>query len=172
MRAFTYERAGDIAAAAMQAASQPGAKFIAGGTNLLDLMKVEVERRTHLVDVSRLPLREIDETPDGGLRIGALVSNTDLAADQPRAPALSGAVAGAADRRLGPVAQPGDDGRQPAAAHALPLFLRRRHALQQAPAGQRLLGAGGLQPHARHPGRERRLHRRAPVRHGGRAWRR
>ena len=81
MRAFTYERP-DSVAAAMQAASQPGASFIAGGTNLLDLMKIDVEQPTHLVDISRLPLREVAETPDGGLRIGALVSNTDLAADQ------------------------------------------------------------------------------------------
>jgi xanthine dehydrogenase YagS FAD-binding subunit len=81
MRAFTYERPPNVAAA-MQAASQPGASFIAGGTNLLDLMKIDVEQPTHLVDISRLPLREIAETAEGGLRIGALVSNTDLAADQ------------------------------------------------------------------------------------------
>ena len=81
MRAFTYERPDNVAAA-MQAASQPGASFIAGGTNLLDLMKIDVEQPTHLVDISRLPLREVAETADGGLRIGALVSNTDLAADQ------------------------------------------------------------------------------------------
>lgn len=81
MRAFTYERP-DTVAAAMQAASQPGASFIAGGTNLLDMMKIDVEQPTHLVDISRLPLREVAETPGGGLRIGALVSNTDLAADR------------------------------------------------------------------------------------------
>ncbi len=81
MRPFTYERP-DSLAAAMQAASQPGASFIAGGTNLLDLMKIDVEQPTHLVDISRLPLRDVAETPEGGLRIGALVSNTDLAADQ------------------------------------------------------------------------------------------
>ena len=81
MRAFTYERPDNVAAA-MQAGSEPGASFIAGGTNLLDLMKIDVEQPTHLVDISRLPLREVAETPDGGVRIGALVSNTDLAADQ------------------------------------------------------------------------------------------
>ncbi len=81
MRAFSYERPNSVAAA-MQAVSQPGASFIAGGTNLLDLMKIDVEQPTLLVDISRLPLREVAETPDGGLRIGALVSNTDLAADQ------------------------------------------------------------------------------------------
>jgi len=65
MRAFTYERP-DTVAAAMQAASQPGASFIAGGTNLLDLMKIDVEQPTHLVDISRLPLREVAETPTAG----------------------------------------------------------------------------------------------------------
>jgi xanthine dehydrogenase YagS FAD-binding subunit len=77
---FTYERASSPAAAAA-AAAKPGAKFIAGGTNLLDLMKLQVETPTHLVDISRLPLDQIAETSGGGLRIGALVRNSDLAAD-------------------------------------------------------------------------------------------
>jgi xanthine dehydrogenase YagS FAD-binding subunit len=81
MRAFTYERAKDPAAAA-RAAAQPGAKFLAGGTNLLDLMKIEVETPTHLVDVQDLGFDKIEATSDGGLRIGALVTNTDLAADK------------------------------------------------------------------------------------------
>ncbi len=81
MRAFTYERAKDPVEAARIVASRPGAKFIAGGTNLLDLMKIEVETPTHLVDVQDLQLDRIERTGDGGLRIGALVSNTDLAAD-------------------------------------------------------------------------------------------
>jgi xanthine dehydrogenase YagS FAD-binding subunit len=81
MKAFTYERANSVAAAARAAAEKPGAKFIAGGTNLLDLMKLEVETPTHLVNVNRLPLAAIEDTPDGGLRIGALVRNSDLAAD-------------------------------------------------------------------------------------------
>ncbi|WP_276122333.1 FAD binding domain-containing protein [Pararhizobium qamdonense] len=80
MRAFTYERASSIEAAAKAAASNPDAKFIAGGTNLLDLMKLEIETPTHLIDVNGLGLAEIEVTPDGGLRIGALVRNTDLAA--------------------------------------------------------------------------------------------
>ena len=78
MRAFTYERPAD-AGAALQAIARPGAKYIAGGTNLLDLMKVEVETPAHLVDVSRLPLAQIDEIENGGLRIGATVTNSDLA---------------------------------------------------------------------------------------------
>jgi xanthine dehydrogenase YagS FAD-binding subunit len=82
MKAFTYERAKDPVAAARIVAGQPGAKFIAGGTNLLDLMKIEVETPTHLVDVQELGFDRIEETSDGGLRIGALVTNTDLAADE------------------------------------------------------------------------------------------
>ncbi|MFZ6763627.1 FAD binding domain-containing protein [Pseudoroseomonas sp. WGS1072] len=81
MRAFTYERAESPAAAAAAVARNPEARFIAGGTNLLDLMKLEIEAPRHLVDVNRLGLDRIEETPEGGLRIGALVRNTDLAAD-------------------------------------------------------------------------------------------
>ncbi len=80
MRPFTYERASSVEAAAKAAASNSGAKFIAGGTNLLDLMKLEIETPTHLIDVNGLGLDTIDATPEGGLRIGALVRNTDLAA--------------------------------------------------------------------------------------------
>lgn len=81
MKAFTYERATTPAEAAAAAARTPGAKFIAGGTNLLDLMKLQIETPRHLIDVNRLGLDRIEATPDGGLRIGALVRNTDLAAD-------------------------------------------------------------------------------------------
>ena len=81
MRPFTYERARTPAEAAAAVARQPGAKFIAGGTNLLDLMKLQIETPSHLVDVNALGLDRIEPTSDGGLRIGALVRNTDLAAD-------------------------------------------------------------------------------------------
>ncbi|WP_115047509.1 FAD binding domain-containing protein [Xanthomonas arboricola] len=81
MKAFSYERATSPADAAAKAARQPGAKFIAGGTNLLDLMKLQIETPSHLIDVNGLSLDTIEETPDGGLRIGALVRNTELAAD-------------------------------------------------------------------------------------------
>lgn len=80
MRPFTYERASSPAQAAAVLAADPGAKLIAGGTNLLDLMKVGVESPTHLVDVNGLGLDRVEDTPDGGLRIGAGVRNTDLAA--------------------------------------------------------------------------------------------
>src|SRR5262245_34189878 len=81
MKSFTYERARSPAAAAATALRSPNAKFIAGGTNLLDLMKLEIETPAHLIDVNGLALDKIEPTPDGGLRIGALVRNTDLAAD-------------------------------------------------------------------------------------------
>jgi xanthine dehydrogenase YagS FAD-binding subunit len=82
MKAFTYERANSPAEAAAAAARAEGAKFIAGGTNLLDLMKLQIEVPTHLIDVNSLALDKIEATEEGGLRIGALVRNTDLAADQ------------------------------------------------------------------------------------------
>lgn len=82
MKAFTFERARTPAEAAAAAARQPGAKFVAGGTNLLDLMKLEIETPAHLIDVNGLGLDRIEATPERGLRIGALVRNTDLAADE------------------------------------------------------------------------------------------
>jgi xanthine dehydrogenase YagS FAD-binding subunit len=82
MRAFTYQRAQSPAEAAAAAQRTPGARFIAGGTNLLDLMKLEIETPQHLIDVNGLALDKIEATAGGGLRIGALVRNTDLAADQ------------------------------------------------------------------------------------------
>jgi xanthine dehydrogenase YagS FAD-binding subunit len=82
MKAFTYERARTPAEAAAAVAKDPTARFIAGGTNLLDLMKLEIETPRRLVDVNGLKLDKIEPTQDGGLRIGALVRNTDLAADK------------------------------------------------------------------------------------------
>ena len=81
MKAFTYERATSAKEAASAAVRTPGAKFIAGGTNLLDLMKLQIETPQHLIDVNGLGLDKITPTSDGGLRVGALVRNTDLAAD-------------------------------------------------------------------------------------------
>src|ERR1700759_422660 len=82
MKPFTYERATSPAEAAASAARVPDAKFIAGGTNLLDLMKLQIETPKHLIDVNGLSLDRIEPMPDGGLRVGALVRNTDLAADK------------------------------------------------------------------------------------------
>jgi xanthine dehydrogenase YagS FAD-binding subunit len=102
MRTFTYERVVD-AHDAVVAAGRPGAKFISGGTNLLDLMKLEIERPRHLVDISRLPLREIEELPDGGLRIGAQAANSDAAGDarvRTRYPVLTQALVAGASGQL------------------------------------------------------------------------
>ena len=81
MKTFTYERPESAASAASAAVAKPGAKFIAGGTNLLDLMKLEVETPAHLIDINRLGLDRTEPTAEGGLRIGAMVRNADLAAD-------------------------------------------------------------------------------------------
>ncbi len=80
MKSFTYERATSLQQAVDAAASHPGSRFIAGGTNLLDLMKLEIETPQHLIDVNGLALDKISSTEDGGIRIGALMRNTDLAA--------------------------------------------------------------------------------------------
>jgi xanthine dehydrogenase YagS FAD-binding subunit len=82
MKPFTYERAKSPAEAAAAAARVEGTRFVAGGTNLLDLMKLQIETPRHLIDVNGLALDKIEPTPEGGLRIGALVRNTDLAADK------------------------------------------------------------------------------------------
>ncbi|HEX3700809.1 MAG TPA: xanthine dehydrogenase family protein subunit M [Phenylobacterium sp.] len=82
MRPFTYERAADAKAAVKAAAQTPESRFIAGGTNLLDLMKLEIERPAHLIDVGRLPLAGIEDTAEGGLAIGAMATNSQVAADE------------------------------------------------------------------------------------------
>ena len=102
MKPFTYERATDPRTA-VAAMSRAGAKFISGGTNLLDLMKLEIEQPGHLVDISRLPLRSIDDLPGGGLRIGAQAANSDVAADRrvrTRYPVLSQALLAGASGQL------------------------------------------------------------------------
>ncbi len=95
MRPFTYERAASVEAAVKSAAQTPNAKFIAGGTNLLDLMKLEIETPAHLIDVGRLPIAGIEDTADGGLRIGAMATNSHVAADvrvRSRYPVLTQAI--------------------------------------------------------------------------------
>lgn len=102
MKLFDYARADSVATATRDGAV-PGARFIAGGTNLLDLMKLQVETPETLVDISRLPLTAIEEREDGGLTIGALVPNSDLAADQrviERYPVLSRALLAGASGQL------------------------------------------------------------------------
>jgi xanthine dehydrogenase YagS FAD-binding subunit len=107
---FQYARANDVADAVRQMAADPTAKFIAGGTNLIDLMKEDVERPSRVIDISRLPLKTIEETADGGLRIGALVPNSDLAyhpAIEQRYPLLSCAILAGASQQLRNMASTG-----------------------------------------------------------------
>jgi xanthine dehydrogenase YagS FAD-binding subunit len=102
MRPFRYERAADEGGA-VAAVAEPGAKFLGGGTNLVDLMRLGVETPSVLVDVTRLPLDRIEPLEDGGLRIGAGVRNSDLAADpriRDRYPALAEAVLAGASGQL------------------------------------------------------------------------
>ena len=99
---FQYSRAADVDDALRQIAS-PGTKFIAGGTNLVDLMKMDVERPTKLIDITRLPFDKVEEMPRGGLRIGALVRNSDLAYNaivERRYPMLSSALLAGASQQL------------------------------------------------------------------------
>ncbi len=103
MKAFTYERVDSPQAAAKAAAATPGARFLAGGTNLLDLMKLQIETPQHLIDVNRVGLDQIEDADDGGLRIGAMVRNSDLAADprvRQRYPVLSRALLAGASGQL------------------------------------------------------------------------
>lgn len=104
MRPFTYERTLDPAAAVAAAvAAGNGVKFISGGTNLLDLMKLQIEQPSHLVDISRLPLKTIEDTGDGGLRIGANADNATVAADdrvRQRYPVISQALLSGASAQL------------------------------------------------------------------------
>ena len=107
---FEYARAKDVADAVSRIAADPGAKFIAGGTNLIDLMKADVEQPPRLIDISRLPLKSIEETAEGGLRIGALVPNTDLAYHpliERRYPVLSSAILAGASQQLRNMASTG-----------------------------------------------------------------
>ena len=143
MRPFEYARAGTLAEALAAVAPNGGdgtgdadgaVKPIAGGTNLVDLMKADAMRPARLVDITRLPLKRIEELPDGGLRLGALVhqcrhrlppAGRASATRCCRSAILAGAIAATAQRR--------HQRRQHPAAHALLLLLRLRHALQQAP---------------------------------------
>jgi xanthine dehydrogenase YagS FAD-binding subunit len=82
VKPFEYERARDPAGAVAAVADRPGASFLAGGTNLVDHLKLGVATPDVLVDITRLDLADVQELPDGGLRIGAMVRNSDLAAHQ------------------------------------------------------------------------------------------
>ncbi len=110
MNNFQYARANDVADAVRQLAADPTAKFIAGGTNLLDLMKYDVMQPSRLIDISRLPLKTVEETAQGGVRIGALVPNSDLAYHpliERRYPLLSSAILAGASAQLRNMASTG-----------------------------------------------------------------
>ena len=110
MNPFHYTRASDVADAIRQIAADPAAKFIAGGTNLTDLMKYDVEHPARLVDISHLPLRSVEETSGGGLRIGALVPNSDLAYHPliaQRYPLIASAILAGASQQLRNMASTG-----------------------------------------------------------------
>ncbi|MFH9937817.1 FAD binding domain-containing protein [Streptomyces murinus] len=103
MREFDYRRAGDVAGAVALLGADPDTRYLGGGTNLVDLMKTGVERPTRLIDIRELPLDRVESTPDGGLRIGATVTNADLAAHpevRRRYPALAQAVLAGASGQL------------------------------------------------------------------------
>ena len=110
MISFQYARANDVADAVRRIAADPQAKFIAGSTNLIDLMKEDVERPTRLIDITRLPLNNVEETHDGGIRIGALVPNSDLAYHPlvaQRYPLLASAILAGASQQLRNMASTG-----------------------------------------------------------------
>ena len=110
MNNFEYSRATDVADAIRQIVADPAAKFIAGGTNLVDLMKYDVERPARLIDITHLPLNSVEETSDGGVRIGALVPNSDLAYHPviaTRYPLLASAILAGASQQLRNMASTG-----------------------------------------------------------------
>jgi xanthine dehydrogenase YagS FAD-binding subunit len=103
MHPFQYTLPADESAARRLASADPAAAFIAGGTTLVDLMKLNVERPSQLVDITRLPLARVEELPDGGVRVGAMVRNSDLAHHmliQGRYPVLSQALLAGASPQL------------------------------------------------------------------------
>src|SRR5919108_4490223 len=104
MNPFAYSRVSDPDEAVTSVASKPHSKFIGGGTNLLDLMKMGVETPDSLIDINRLPLAQIEEIPGGkGVRIGAMVRNSDLAEHaliRSRYPVLSEALLSGASPQL------------------------------------------------------------------------
>ncbi len=146
MNPFRYERASDASSAVALLAGAPDGVFLAGGTNLVDHMKLGVRQPDLLIDITHLPYDRIEPLPDGGVRIGAMVRNADLAADRTirtRYPP--------ARRRLGAVTQPRHHRWEPASAHSLRLLPGHLQAVQQAYARQRLLRAGWISTRQRYP---------------------
>ena len=153
MEMFTYTRATGVPQA-IEGGTQAQAKFIAGGTTLLDLMKLNVERPSRLIDINRLPLDQVEKLPDGRLKIGALVRNSDLAhhpAVESDYSVLSQALLQGASAQLRNMAT---TGRQFAATHPLHVFPQRGHGLQQAHPWLRLFCHRRRESYARHPGHQ------------------
>ena len=166
MRPFNYSRADSPAAAAALAAQVEGAKFIAGGTNLLDLMKLDIETPLHLIDVNHLGLDQIEATPDGGLRIGALVRNTDLAADhrvRNDYALLSRALLAGASGQLRNMASTAGNLLQ---RTRCPYFYDTNQACNKRQPGSGCAAIGGVSRQLGIDRRQRRLHRHPPERHG------
>jgi xanthine dehydrogenase YagS FAD-binding subunit len=146
MNPFTYSRATDAQQAISTVNGDAKIKFLGGGTNLIDLMKMGVEQPVQLVDINRLPLTQVEELPGGaGVRIGGLARNSDVA-EHPliaqRYSVLSQALLAGASPQLRNMA---NDRRESIAAHALLLFLRSRvRDVQQAQPRERLRCVEGI----------------------------
>ncbi len=152
------------------AAGRSGARYIAGGTTLVDLMRETVERPDAVVDINALPYRNVD-LDGSALRIGSLVRMSDLAADRPGAARIPGHRTGIGAQRLGATAQHGLHRRQPDATPAVPVLPRRVGELQPPRAGHRVLGGRRTQPHPRHPRYQRPVRGHPSLRSGGRPGR-
>ena len=143
MEPFRYVRVQDNQAA-IRAAGINEAKFIAGGTNMLDLMKLNIETPKQVVDINKLSLYKIEELQNGGIRIGALVKNSDLAYHPTILKNYPVIIGSYTFRSVATIKKYGHYRRQPDAAYALPLFLQHRFCLQQTCAGFRLCRNRGL----------------------------
>ena len=136
MHTFEFIRPADPAAAINAAAqsktAQQGAdvRFLGGGTTLIDLMKLNVETPTRVLDINRLPFDKIEDTSDGGLKIGATVRNSDLGESRKSVARLCRALPGDSFRRVGADPQHGHNRREPGAENAVRLFPRHGDALQ------------------------------------------
>ncbi len=166
MKAFTYERATDAVARPARSPVSPGPSSSPAAPTCLDLMKIEVETPTHLVDVQDLGFDKIEKTKEGGLRIGAW-SPIPIWRRTSACAGLCGPDARDRRGREWPVAQQGLDRRQPAATDPLPLFLRHQHGVQQAQARIGLRGDRRLFAPAGRDRGQQSLHRDLPRRHGG-----
>jgi CO/xanthine dehydrogenase FAD-binding subunit len=172
MNPFEYQRVDQPANAVDAIASSQHAKFLAGGTNLIDLMKNHVEQPTRLVDITHLPLAKIEELPDGGVRLGALAKNSDTANHplvRQKYPMLSQALLAGASPQLRNMATNGGNLLQRTRCYYFmdPGFC----PMQQARSWLRLRSAGGSESHPRDFWSEQRVHRYASFRYVRRACR-